>query len=276
MALFLQGLIRPHPVERLSTRMRRLLPITAVLVFNLMFAGRAAAHSPIFNDAGSPTLESAFEIHDLSNSKAIMGAIRRPGAIDYYRIEAPDGFPLDLGLLVPIACEGFFPSFAIIGPNLENNPSSVPLELPPGAAVYEASLPAEQWGTFFEPFDPSFYAQGPTFKRQTVQATYYLAVYDPQGKTGSYLLATGGEERWQPDEDWRARKSEYDQCEFGESDPFLRRWRSFALGLLGIAGLGAGAAIYRRRVRRGRVDPSQPTDPSGAPEHPSKPDAKSP
>ena len=211
----------------------------------------ARAHSPRFNDTGSPSLSEAYVIDDLSTSLAIMGAIRESGAVDYYRIEAPAGQTLDFALFVPAACEGFYPLFVLIAPAISRDGASPGIEVPMGFGAQRFYVDPADWGVFFEPFDPSIYASGPAFSLDVDQGTYYLAVLDPSGARGAYMIGMGGSERWEPAEDWRDRKAEYDRCGMGESGTDSPGWRTILDLLLGLFIATGGVFTVRGQGRSG-------------------------
>ncbi len=230
----------------------RWLVAFALMALSLVMPGSARAHSPIFNDLGSPSLSEAFRVEDIEVSKAILGAIRQPGAIDYYRFDLPEGELLEVSVFVPVACEAFFPQVALIGTFDNSTSTALSLEIPTGYQVKEFNSPASEWGTYFEPFDPAFYHEGPKVTVRGDERPLYLAIYNSENTRGAYMLGTSGAERWQPAENWRDRKASYDQCEIGQSNLLLSRWRDLVIGA-GIVGMVTVAAgLYLKRTRFSR------------------------
>lgn len=232
--------------NRTSHRWLSLGILIAVLIFPQT---EARAHSPIFNDAGSPTLADAFVIEEIEVSKAVLGAIRKAESIDYYRFDIPEGEVLSVSLFVPLACEGFYPQISLIGPGVEANATSIPLDAPPGLTPREFRLPAEEWGTYFEPFDPAFYHAGPKISIRGHSESQFLAIYSAENAVGAYMLGTSGAERWQPAENWRERKAAYDQCEIGKSNWFLGNWRAILFGFVTVGSLTLTGVYIIRRTR---------------------------
>jgi len=233
----------------------RWLALGLLLAVALIMPAAASAHSPIFNDEGSLSLSKAFIIEDPEVSKAIMGAIRKSGSVDYYQVDVPTGQELNISLYVPVACEGFYPQISIIGYGPETTNTSVSLDVPSGLTVRKFSLPANKWGTFFEPFDPAFYHAGPKISIQGNPVTQYLAIYSGEGALGAYMLGTSGAERWQPDENWRARKAAYAQCEIGQANWFLGRWRDL---IIGVGIVGTLTLSGRFLIHRSKFNPAPP------------------
>lgn len=205
----------------------------------------ASAHQPTFNTNGSPTPESAFVIEDIDLSLAIYGSLPKSGTVDFYRLDVPTGHVLDFQLFVPFACEEYRPQMALIGPDVAGSSAPLKLKLPPGMGV--AAVALEQWGTFFEPFDPSFYFAGPSIRHVAQGGTYFIAVYSTQDQPGVYLLGISGREEFSAGENWREQKSAYDRCEVGANNWFWRQWRSFVAGLALLLVPFFGLVLVRRR-----------------------------
>jgi hypothetical protein len=225
-----------------------LLSWLAVIMSALLGVGlkTASAHQPTFNSEGSPTPESAFVIEDIGLSLALFGNLQEAGSVDYYRLDAPASHDMEFKLFVPVACETFRPQMALIGPEVSGSSPPLKLELPSGMGVDAIAL--EQWGTFFEPFDPSFYFAGPTIDHVAEGGTYFIAVYSTQDQSGAYMLGMSGREEFSAGENWREQKSAYDRCEVGANNWFWRQWRIFAAGgVLSFVPLVGGVALLRRR-----------------------------
>lgn len=233
----------------------RWLALGLLLAVLILPQAEPRAHSPIFNDAGSPTLADAFEIEEIEVSKAVMGAIRKAKSVDYYRFEVPDGEVLSISLFVLLACEGFYPQISLIGRDAQLNASSIPLDVPVGLTPREFRLPAEEWGTYFEPFDPAFYHAGPKFSIRGRGETQFLAVYSAEKTVGAYMLGTSGAERWQPAENWRERKAAYDQCEVGQANWFLGNWRAILFGFATVGAVTITGSYFLHRTKK-KSDPS--------------------
>jgi hypothetical protein len=231
--------------------------MAAALVAVLVTAVGTLAHSPLFNDTGTPTPQSAFIISDIGLSVAILGGLRDANAVDYYRIDVPAGHTLDFGLLVPEGCGDFRPSMAFFGPDLTGSGGPLPARVvaPPGTVVIVPER--AEWGTFFEPFDPSVYATGPEVRHTAAGGAYYVAVYHPDGETGAYLLSMAGREEFSGDADWRERKAAYDRCEIGQGDAASGlaesrpSWSRLAVMGLGAAAVAAGGVyVFKRQQPR--------------------------
>ena len=205
----------------------------------------ASAHNPTFNSDGSPTPDNAFVIEDISLSLALYGSLQGTGSVDYYRLDVPADHVIDVQLFVPMACEAYRPQMALIGPEVSGTPTPMKIELPSGMGVDAVAL--EQWGTFFEPFDPSFYYSGPSIRHIAQGGTYFIAVYSTQDWPGVYLLGMSGREEFSAGENWREQKSAYDSCEVGANNWFWRQWRSFAAGGFLLFVPLVGVFMLRRR-----------------------------
>lgn len=216
----------------------------------LLNTAAVLAHQPFFNDAGSPTPEQAWVIEDVGLSAAIFGALRSAEGIDYYRLDVPAGYELDLQLFVPRACgAGFRPQLALAGDDVDDDRSSLPGQFVLPGLTGVKLYTRDEWGTFFEPFDPSVYAAGPEIQHTSAAGgTYYVVVFDQAGNKGSYMLGMGGREEFSGGEEWRSRKAAYDRCEVGQSNFWWANWRRFTFLSIGtLVIFGSGVYLYRRR-----------------------------
>lgn len=200
--------------------MKRPFPILALLFVMtalLLTATAALAHQPRYNNQGSPSPDDPFVIETIDVSLAIYGALTPDAVIDYYRIDVPTGHRLNFQVFVPQACsDALRPSIALLGADVEAGfigLTAVPDFFQPvaGTAVRAATLPAEQWGSFFEPFSGTTYFSGPELTHTAQGGTYYVAVFNTDGGTGTYLLSMAGREAF--DREMRVQDADYEACE---------------------------------------------------------------
>ena len=134
---------------------------------------------------------------------------------------------------------------ALIGPDVSGKPAPVDPTL--AAGMGENAVALDQWGVFFEPFDPSVYHAGPSIRHVAQGETYFIAVYSTQEQPGAYLLGMSGREEFSAGGNWREQKSVYDRCEVGANNWFWSMWRSLVAGGLLLLLPMAGVVCFRRR-----------------------------
>lgn len=155
------------------------------------------AHKPLFVEGQPSGFEQAFRIPDANVSYATYSDLATAGEVDLFALTLTEETPFYARISVPKR-EGyadFAPALVLIGPGLptSNTPPNFPLELSreQGRAIF---LPEGEADEFFEPFTQTTLLQRQWISRTLAPGTYYLAVYDPTGKTGKYVLATGEKE----------------------------------------------------------------------------------
>lgn len=196
----------------------RMLLGAALSVWLLASAPVALAHQPGFNDTGSPSVAEAYVIEQMSVSKAIFGAIRATGTVDYYRFAVPAGFALSAKLYVPSArqCDDTRPALALIGADVAPAGDAGGLALPDG--MLAAVVTAPEWGVWSgHGLAPQL--TGPTTQTTLGGGTYYLAVFDPSGATGEYDLVLGGAEAPGGASNAAARIRAWEACPNGAAPP---------------------------------------------------------
>lgn len=172
--------------------------------WTLLPVALAAALAPLRGGAHVPYLEETdfsiarpFLNADVSQSIAVYAWLDSPGDVDVYLCWVTEPTRLFAEILVPV-CEAyrdFYPSFAVLGPDLPA--PSIPLAGRYRVAPVVWQGANETRETFFEPFGGKHYYQGPGFDRDvSAPGLYAILVWDPQGSRGDYVLPIGLEERW--------------------------------------------------------------------------------
>lgn len=181
---------------------------TAVMLFAaLPFA--AAAHRPVLVETNPIPFGSAFDataatpIADPTTaSQAVYGMLGEPEQVDLYVFTASQDQEIPVEVLVPVrpSLAKFRPWAAVWGAGLSGADVSsesdqrLPVMLPSGTSVLV--IPGvdkkPERPMFFEPFSVENLYRG-IEKKAGVQAgeTYYVAVYDPEHRTGAYSLGIG-------------------------------------------------------------------------------------
>jgi len=168
-----------------------------VILFAL--AGVAWPHIPVVGVTGNNSPSAAFQIPRSQISWAIYANLNAACEVDYYSFELKAPGKTKITILTPFLpeYEDFYPAFAVIGPGLPLPKGKMPFELPPGyGAVVQAGAPVKPRPVFYEPFSRKQYYQGfPEFNQElTRPGTYYIAVWDPAGGYGAYILGYGEKE----------------------------------------------------------------------------------
>ncbi|ASS75382.1 hypothetical protein CIG75_10525 [Tumebacillus algifaecis] len=183
----------------LPQRSHLILYALALLVAALFLPASVMAHKPIFVERNIGGYEQAYEIPSPSVSYATYGELKTPRAVDVYKITLTEAAPFYARLSVPKQpqSETFGPAFVLFGPGLPttNEPPNYPLDLPPalGRAILLWKGEADE---FYEPFTQTTYLERQLISKTLEPGTYYIAVYDPAGQSGKYVLATGDQEEF--------------------------------------------------------------------------------
>ncbi|PWK15680.1 hypothetical protein [Tumebacillus permanentifrigoris] len=190
----MRTLMREHPVSS-----RLILYAMILLIACLFIPAHAMAHKPIFVERMAGGYDDAYPIPDATTSYAVYGNLTAPRQVDVFQVTVTDDTPFYARLSVPkkAGSTKFAPALVLIGPGLpkSNVPPNYPLALPDdlGRGIY---LYEQVQDEFFEPFTQTTLLQRQFVSRKLQPGTYYLAVYDPDGQLGKYVLATGTEERF--------------------------------------------------------------------------------
>ena len=199
----------------------------------LVVASPAIAHQPhVVGDA------ARVGVSDPEISKAYYG--RLPGVPARYEIVSRRPFTLYAQITVPdIRGARRDYRLTILGPG--------------GQLLAQLSTPTSHWKRFFEPFGGDHYLTGPEFRRHVPAGRYSVEISD-LGNRGTYVLAIGEAERWDPAEAARALaalpaiKHDY----FGQSLPRAWLTRTIPVTALLLAILAGGLLLVWRLVQRRR------------------------
>lgn len=172
-------------------------PLNVILLVILLAPG-VCGHVPLFPE-GNDNISSAMYIADPSKSLAFYGFLEGEKA-HYYSFDAKAGQPIYLALQRSTNPEekDFFPSLALLGPNLKTK-GSLPdrLALPSFPEDYGvlAITGNSSEAAIYEPFGPSsYYHLAELDLSAPASARYYVAVYDDASSSataGHYCLTMG-------------------------------------------------------------------------------------
>ncbi|MFC1893691.1 hypothetical protein ACFLYR_06680 [Chloroflexota bacterium] len=162
----------------------RLIVFTIILLVTLVLAPATAvlAHSPVFPDENHGP-STAYEVDDPAKSWAIYTWLEGERIADYYKFTVSEGDKIQVSLIVPESPShsGFLPSFAIMGPGINQN-DDIPdyMEVPAGYStiIVDGTDPGK---AVYEPFTPGwFYEVGTLTTYAPNDGTYYIAVFNPE------------------------------------------------------------------------------------------------
>ena len=175
------------------------------------------AHDPLIEDNDWGDFNQPFQVTDSSISYALYGYLDE-NDIDVFKLDfAQVDDLLRVQVLAPVCGDHyaqFYPQFAIIiSAELVKQPLDVklPFELPADLAVLYSTLPAstpaeasaeatpestaQVRSTFVEPFGGTEFYDGPSIDLKVpAEGSYYVVVFNADGMTGDYTLATGYKE----------------------------------------------------------------------------------
>lgn len=176
----------------------------AALVFVILLAAPALAHRPVLEQDLRPgaTFEAAAETVDPTHaSSAVYGSLAAPGEVDFYKFVAGKDETIPAEVLVPVrpSNAAFRPSLAVIGrgfaPATAEQP--LPFAVPEGFGAFVFNAPDAR-GYFHEPYSREYLYRGAEAQVQLrAGETYYVAVYEPTRRTGTYALGLGTVEHFE-------------------------------------------------------------------------------
>lgn len=178
---------------------------TLILLFLSALSGiwgsqPASAHVTVFADTpAADPLQNAYQYPvegTIEPLFAINGFLSAPNQVDYVTFTAEAGERF-VGFTMNPSKHGaraFSPDFALIGPGLPAPQGPVPFLIPDGYGALlfptpdDREVAEEQLG-----YGPLL--EGPLHEVEiTTPGKYYVAVYDPEGRSGHYLLSIGSSE----------------------------------------------------------------------------------
>ena len=185
---------------RVKHKAARLLSSAALVIF---VATATLAHRPVLERSLAPgnNVEGAAQLADpTAASQAVYGSLSAPGEVDFYKFTAGKGDSIPVEALVPVrpSNRDFRPWVAIIGKSVApTTDAQLPFALPEGLQAHVIRAPAER-AYFYEPYSVERLYHGAEEKIQLTQGeTYYVAVFEPERRTGTYSLVLGSVENFE-------------------------------------------------------------------------------
>jgi hypothetical protein len=177
------------------------------IVLVLGSSAHAFAHNPILEppepqQTAQANLALAVPIGDPTlASAAIYGRLGQPDEVDIYRFTPSKSDQLPFDALVPVrsSLSDFRPMVALIAFGLGvRTQEGLPVPLPEGyGAIFVTDYKSAPRSAFFEPYSMERYWKSGT---RTVElpagVPAYIAVFEPTGQTGEYVLGAGSVENF--------------------------------------------------------------------------------
>jgi hypothetical protein len=189
-----------HNGPRLPHNPPRLFAVAALV---LTLASAALAHRPVLERSLAPgnTFDGAAQLEDpTAASQAVYGSIGAPGEVDFYKFTAGKADAIPVEALVPVrpSNRDFRPWVALIGKSVAPTADvQLPFALPEGLQAHVIRAPSER-AYFYEPYSLERLYRGAEEKIQLAQGeTYYVAVFEPERRTGTYSLGLGSVENFE-------------------------------------------------------------------------------
>src|SRR5215213_2263314 len=169
----------------------------------LIIASAALAHRPVLERSLAPgnNFDSAAQVADpTAASQAVYGGLDAPGEVDFYKFTSNKADAVPVEALVPVrpSNRDFRPWVVVIGKSVAPTPDAqLPFALPEGLQAHVIRAPAER-AYFYEPYSLERFYRGTEEKIQLAQGeTYYVAVFEPERRTGTYSLGLGSVENFE-------------------------------------------------------------------------------
>ena len=166
------------------------------------------AHQPVFEartNQGTKTSDP-YELYGTAQllgdplfaSYAVYGKLTSPDVIDMYVFtpQTEDTIPVELLVPAKTSLASFRPTLVIIGKYLNGAKTSSLLPLPIGFESLAISSPSVR-STIYEPWSfQKFYSGDKQDLHVFGGGIYYLAVLEPNGQTGNYVIGVGTKENF--------------------------------------------------------------------------------
>lgn len=164
----------------------------------------AGAHLPVIEEANAPFLEvpEAETLADpTSQSLAVYGLIEKSGEVDVFTFTVTEDAEIPLEALVPQKkrLEDFRPHLTMYGKEFPATDAFLPPWSAPEGYQSNTILPPDgERETFNEPYaQERYYKQTETLVEVKAGERYYLAVFEPSGAIGEYVLGLGSIENFE-------------------------------------------------------------------------------
>lgn len=171
----------------------KLLP----LILFIIFVPEIWAATYDFQKEGITNMSNSQKITNPENYHYIYGFLGKGAdTLNYYEFNLSAYSPnMQISLMIPESEKNtnFHPGMVIINPYLPSTSSQLPYGFPYGVsgAVYEWG---ESTGNFYNKEIMQNLLVGPTFTEALTEGNYKIAIFDPGGMGGRYVLKVGAKE----------------------------------------------------------------------------------
>ncbi|WP_353894147.1 hypothetical protein PRVXH_000925 [Proteinivorax hydrogeniformans] len=172
------------------------IKVLILTIFLIFCSTHIHAHEGIFIDRDISTIDKSWQVEDIQHSKAIYSELTEEYEVQFFKFEGQKGDKYYSQILIP-QIEGnhnFMVNKILIGegfPALNKGYDEILPDQYGGIPI----APGNSREEFFEPFTQTSYYKKQQFSMDLEQdGTYYIAVFNPHGQTGKYVLAIGEEE----------------------------------------------------------------------------------
>lgn len=175
----------------------RLRIIFSLLILLFLFSTSALAQQYNFEVGGNNAFTSPQKILQPQNLRHIYGLLTvGEDKVDYYTFELDKAIAnMQISLLINDKNENasFKPSLLFIDPRVKTMQGEPPFGFPRnlGGTVY--SWPQGKSKLFRDEVIIETYREGPKLSKSLPEGKYVIAVFDPEGKGGRYVLLVGGQ-----------------------------------------------------------------------------------
>ena len=192
----------------LKISMRRVLIVPLFVLSVAVFPRLAYAYQPVMENRPNVVISTPVDLYEFAMptgdptfaSYAIFGSLQAPGEVDMYVFVAAKDESIPVGLDVPAKTQfsRLRPTVVLIGPYLsQEDPGSLPFEIPLGKSVLPILSTDSTRMRTFDLMSLSWYYEGTHTKASVTSGEiYYLAVFDPSGATGDYVVKLGSTENF--------------------------------------------------------------------------------
>jgi hypothetical protein len=184
--------------------------IVPVLLFFCVFLlpHRAYAYQPVVENRPDVIISTPQDLYELAMKTgdptfaayAIFGSLKQPGEVDMYVFitAKDDTIPLEVDVPAKNQYAGLRPTAVLIGPYVsQNKNAALPFAIPLEKTVLVVPSPEDARMRTFDLMSLSWYFEGTRAMIPVASGEiYYLAVFDPAGATGEYIVKLGATENF--------------------------------------------------------------------------------
>ncbi len=173
-----------------TNRMKYALALAAVILFA---AAPLQTHADMiwFKDAPQDSIATARVIQNVTRRQRFFGRLNKKGDVDYFTFHAKQGTLLHLSLETPAADGKFNPDLTLFGPGLPAPKEDPTINIGTTNGAIIAHTQTNRDHRYDQYLFTTFY-EGPTITDTAPKnTTYAIAIRNPRGGVGRYVLHIG-------------------------------------------------------------------------------------